>query len=219
MVRAVGIEPTLLSELDFESSASTSSTTPASRVSACLVKACRGYNHAWRLTATSRVLYHAVMSSNLRQILAAFLILALAVIGFVLFSQYVQGFQPCELCLGERWPWYVVIALGVLGVVRPMRWILGLIAVALLVSAGLGVHHAGVELHWWAGPSACTSGNSGAESVEELRAMMMRQTQVVQCDAVSWTFFGLSMATYNALVSLIAAGSAILLYMRSPHAD
>ncbi len=146
---------------------------------------------------------------------AAFLILALAVIGFVLFSQYVQGFEPCELCLRERWPWYVTIALGMAGAIAPSRWIVALIGATMLISAGLGVHHAGVEQHWWEGPSACTGGNMGAGSVEELRAMMMRQTQIVQCDHVSWTFLGLSMATYNAIVSLVAGGAAIVLFVRS----
>ncbi len=170
------------------------------------------------VTATSGLLYKGAMSPSTRQTPAGFLILALAVIGFVLFSQYVQGYQPCELCLRERWPWYATIALGVVGVIAPSRWVLALIGLAMLVSAALGFHHAGAELRWWAGPSACTGGNSGAETVEELREMMMRQTQVVQCDAVSWTFLGLSMATYNGFVSLIAAAAAILILLRSRHA-
>jgi disulfide bond formation protein DsbB len=158
------------------------------------------------------------MSPRLRQILALFLVLALAVIGFVLFSQYVQGYQPCELCLRERWPWYAAIALGIVGVIAPSRLVLALIALALLVSAGLGLHHAGVEQHWWAGPSACTGGNSGAETVEQLRAMMMGQSQIIQCDAIGWTFLGLSMATYNGIVSLIGAAGAIVVLIRSRHA-
>ncbi len=155
---------------------------------------------------------------TLRQSSAGFLVLALAVIGFVLFSQYVQGFEPCELCLRERWPWYAVIALGLVGVVRPSRWILALIAAALLVSSGLGTHHAGVELHWWEGPSACTGSSTGAKTIEELRAMMLRQTQVVQCDVPGWTFLGISMATYNAGLSMIAAALAVLLFARSRNA-
>jgi disulfide bond formation protein DsbB len=158
------------------------------------------------------------MQPALRHASAAFLILGAAVVGFVLFSQYVQGYEPCELCLRERWPWYFTMALGLIGVIAPSRWILALIGVTLLISAGLGFHHAGVELHWWEGPSACTGGNMGAHSVEELRVMMMRQTRVVQCDAVSWSFLGLSMAAYNGILSLIAGAAAIAFFVRSRHA-
>ncbi len=178
-----------------------------------------GYSRGRQVTATSGAAYNGAMSTSLRPALAAFLVLALAVTGYVLFSQYVQGYQPCELCWRERWPWYALIALGIAGIILPSRLILALVAVTFMVSAGLGLHHAGVEQHWWAGPSACTSDNSGARSVAELKAMMLRQKQVIQCDQPTWTLFGLSMATFNFLVSLIAAVAAIVLFMRSRHAS
>jgi disulfide bond formation protein DsbB len=146
------------------------------------------------------------------------LILALAVIGFVLFSQYVQGFAPCELCLRERLPWYGIIGLGIAGLIIPpraklSRWISVLIAAMFLLSAGLGLHHAGVEQGWWAGPQACTGGLTGAQTVEQLRAMM-HSAQLVRCDEISWKFLGLSMAAYNFLVSLVAAVAAIFAIVR-----
>ncbi len=153
-----------------------------------------------------------------RTLAALALALSLAIIGFVLFSQYGQGYEPCELCLRERLPWYAIIGLGLIGVVFPSRWIVALIGLLLLVSAGLGGHHSGVEQHWWAGPTACTGGGtSGANSVDELRAMMMHQ-KVVQCDAIAWKFMGLSMASYNFLVSLIAGVALLTLTFRGRHA-
>jgi disulfide bond formation protein DsbB len=147
--------------------------------------------------------------TTLRAATAEALALSAVVVGFVLFSQYVQGFQPCELCLRERWPWYAAIGLGVAGLALPSRSLLALIGVAFLISAGLGLHHTGVEQHWWPGPSACTSSTSGAQTIDELRALMHAQ-KVVQCDAVTWQVFGLSMATYNFIVSLLA-GVLVLL--------
>jgi disulfide bond formation protein DsbB len=94
---------------------------------------------------------------------------------------------------------------------------LALIGVVLLVSAGLGLHHAGVEQHWWPGPAECTSGSSGAKSVAELKAMLM-QEKVVQCDEIAWKFLGLSMAAYNGLVSLIAGVTVLTFVARRRHA-
>jgi disulfide bond formation protein DsbB len=152
-----------------------------------------------------------------RTLAAAALALSLAIIGFVLFSQYGQGYEPCELCLRERLPWYAIIAMGLTGTVFPSRWFVLSIAVLLLVSAALGGHHSGVEQHWWPGPTACTGGASGANSIDELRAMMLHQ-KVVQCDAIAWTFLGVSMATYNFLISLVAGLAFLALALRGRHA-
>jgi len=157
------------------------------------------------------------MPITLRTLAAAALVLSLAVIGYVLFSEHVQGYEPCELCLRERLPWYAAIAVALFGIVFPSRWFIAAIALLLLVSAGLGLHHSGVEQHWWPGPTACTGSATGAGSIDELRAMMHQQ-KIVQCDAIGWTFLGLSMATWNAIVSLAAALAFISLLLRGRHA-
>jgi len=146
----------------------------------------------------------------------ATLIVGIAIIGYVLFAQHVQHYAPCELCLRERLPWYLLIGLSLAGLVYPARWVLVLIGLTLLVGAGLGLHHAGVEQHWWPGPAECTSGSSGARTIEELKAMLMKE-KVVQCDEIAWKFLGLSMAAWNGLVSL-AAGVAVLFFAVRRHA-
>jgi disulfide bond formation protein DsbB len=151
-----------------------------------------------------------------RLAITAALALGAAVIGYVLFSQYVQGFQPCELCLRERWPWYAIVAVGLIGLLIPSRGMLALIGVLFIVAAGLGGHHVGVEQHWWPGPSACTGGASGAQTIDELRAFLHGQ-QAVMCDAITWRLFGLSMATYNFLVSLAAGLAALFVASRIRH--
>ena len=41
-----------------------------------------------------------------------------AVVGAALLSQIVGGLQPCELCLYERWPYYIAISLTLLAALR-----------------------------------------------------------------------------------------------------
>ena len=67
------------------------------------------------------------------------------------------------------------------------------------------------------GPTECTSGSSGAKTVDELRAMM-RRAKVVQCDAIAGTLFGLSMAAYNLLLSLLAGLFVLFFAFRGRHA-
>jgi disulfide bond formation protein DsbB len=157
------------------------------------------------------------MPISLRTPFQATLLLSIAIIGYVLFTEHVQHYAPCELCLRERLPWYFLIGLSLIGLVFPSRWTLVLIGVVLLASAGLGLHHAGVEQHWWPGPAECTSGSSGAKTIDELRALLLKE-KTVQCDEIAWKFLGLSMAGYNGLVSLIAGVTVLIFAARGRHA-
>ena len=135
------------------------------------------------------------------------LIAAGAVVGTALLSQYVGGLVPCELCLAERWPYYIILALNLVallaGNLRLTRLILGLSAVVFLVGAGLGAYHVGVEQHWISGPTACTGGETGgAKSIEDLQKLLLQQ-QPVRCDEVQWSLFGVSLAGWNFLISLV----------------
>jgi len=128
------------------------------------------------------------------------------VVGAALLSEYVGGLVPCELCLAERWPYYILLALNLGGVLagnpRVTRIVLGLSALVFLVSAGLGAYHVGVEQHWIAGPTACTGGDTaGAKSIEDLQKLLLQQ-QPVRCDEVQWSLVGISLAGWNFLISL-----------------
>src|SRR5262249_49987678 len=83
---------------------------------------------------------------------------------------------------------------------------LGIIALAALANAGLGAYHAGVEWGWWQGPTDCSGApNFGSGSLLD----RLNNVRVVRCDEVQWRFLGLSLAGYNALISLVVAAIAI----------
>jgi len=82
-------------------------------------------------------------------------LLAAAGLGTAYYAQLVLLLTPCALCLWERWPYRVVIVLGVLAALaRPVggRVILGLTGLVFLVGAGIAFLHVGVEFHWWESP-------------------------------------------------------------------
>jgi disulfide bond formation protein DsbB len=137
------------------------------------------------------------------------LVVSGAVLGAALLSQYWGGLDPCELCLLERWPWWAAIAISAAAWFAGARWpLIGpalLLALVFFASAGLGFYHAGVELHWFDGPSACTASGTAATSVDALRAQLLGR-QPVLCDEVQWSLFGISLAGWNGLVSLALGG-------------
>lgn len=116
--------------------------------------------------------------------------------------QYIGGLWPCTLCLWQRWPHAVAVLAGALGLALPQRiWpILGMIAA--LTTASIAAFHVGVEQTWWEGLATCTADTMGSVSVEDLLNTNVTVGAPVRCDAIAWTLFGISMAGWNALLSL-----------------
>ncbi len=140
----------------------------------------------------------------------AVLAITLATIAGAWAFQLIGGYIPCPLCLQQRWPYYAVIPLALLvfmfsrteGAIGTVRLGLLICGVIMLVSAGLGGHHSGVEWGWWEGPTAC-SGGAGL-SKDSVLPDLTNMT-VVSCTEVQWRFMGLSFAGWNFVISLITA--------------
>jgi disulfide bond formation protein DsbB len=135
--------------------------------------------------------------------LIAFL-LGFATIAAALGSQYIGGLYPCELCLEQRMAYYwgLPILLGVLVLWNRLPlavWYLLMAVVTVIFAWGtfMGAFHAGVEWGFWPGPTAC-SGVGDSFSFDQLNNM----TPVIGCDVVQFRFLGISLAGYNALISL-----------------
>lgn len=140
-------------------------------------------------------------------------VLILAVLGF----QYLGGVWPCEMCQWQRWPHFAAAAVGLgggalllMGAIdkRVAPWIAGLAALLIAASGAIGVYHAGVEWRFWEGPSACTG------PAFQLNGPLDLNAPTVRCDVAAWRLFGISLAGYNAIVSLGVAAIAGFLLTR-----
>lgn len=118
--------------------------------------------------------------------------------------QHIGGLAPCKLCLWQRWPHAAAVLVGVVAVFMPGRALPLMGAGAALATAGIGLYHTGVERLWWPGPTTCTAGPIGGLSSEELLDQILA-APVVRCDEVAWALAGLSMASWNAVLSLALA--------------
>jgi disulfide bond formation protein DsbB len=129
--------------------------------------------------------------------------------------QYGLGLKPCPLCLEQRYAYYFTIPLAVMVLlgdqVGASRKVLLAALVAIVLgmawNAALGVYHAGVEWKWWAGPQECSGALEDLGSAGGLLNKLQSIT-VVRCDDAAWRFLGLSLAGYNALISLTLAAVA-----------
>jgi disulfide bond formation protein DsbB len=152
--------------------------------------------------------------------------LSLATLAGAWFFEYVLKLPPCPLCLGQRIPYHVMIPLslllGIAALARaPQKLVIvgfAAVMIAALCNVVLGTYHAGVEWHWWPGPSDCsgplTNLNTGGSLLDQLHSV-----HVVRCDEAAWRFLGISLAGYNVLISLVlAAIAACGLFARRPAA-
>ena len=142
------------------------------------------------------------MSRNTLVLLAAAGSLGLIIAVF--FFQYI-GYPPCRMCIWQRWPHAVAVVIGAFALVVRGRVLPVLGGLAALVTAGLGVYHTGVERDWWEGPASCT-GTGGLDGLSGADLLSTADgPALVMCDQVTWAVAGLSMASWNAIVSLLLA--------------
>ena len=161
------------------------------------------------------------MTSLDRARLLALLVPA-ALLAGALGSQYIGGLHPCEMCHWQRWPHYAAVALALVAFAmrrapdrgRSMVW---LAALAILTSGLIGVYHAGVELGIFEGLTQCASTGGGGGSSADVLADIMA-APLIRCDQVQFTFLGVSMAGWNAILSISAALVILWLSLKQPRA-
>ncbi|HRD45694.1 MAG TPA: disulfide bond formation protein B [Caulobacter sp.] len=123
----------------------------------------------------------------------------------------IGGLAPCYLCLKQREVYWVALTAALVGMIlvrtrygerfrRPANALLGVI---FLVGVGVAVYHAGAEWGWWPGPTICASGGSSVNAAD-MAAIMKGEGRIAppSCEKAVWVFLGLSMAGWNALISL-----------------
>jgi disulfide bond formation protein DsbB len=124
-------------------------------------------------------------------------------------TEWGLGLVPCALCLVERWPYRIGIALGLLALLwaRGRRAALGVMAAVMLAGAGLGMVHVGVEHGWWPSPlPECAAPDLGHGTAAE-RLARMPLFPAKPCDEPTYLIPGLpvSMAMANLLLALALA--------------
>ena len=157
----------------------------------------------------------AISTMKSHWVIAALIASAAMLTGAHAFEAF--GYRPCALCLRQREVYWAVIAIAAIGLVAPRFWkspflpraICALLGGAFLVGAAVAIYHAGVEWKFWPGPTTCSSVHTGgALTADDIAKALSSATKVTACDEAAWRdpVVKLSMAGWNALVSLALAG-------------
>ena len=145
--------------------------------------------------------------SDTRLIPLAMAIISAGALGLALMAQYIFGLEPCVLCVIQRYPYGIIIALGLLGFVFSWKYnkattlSLALIGICFLANSLIAFYHSGVELHWWKSFLEGCAVPEMKGNMDQILADIQSRTKAVRCDEIPWAdpIFGLSMANYNVL--------------------
>ena len=168
------------------------------------------------MQATANPSHPHATASPARTAALAITVIAAATLAGAWYFQLVLDIRPCPLCLEQRYVYYLAIPLGALTALAATRGVargvllagLALLALAALGNAGLGAYHAGVEWHYFKGPTDCTGPIGDLGSAGTL-LQRLDTVKVIRCDEVQWRLLGLSLAGYNVLISLLMAALAL----------
>jgi disulfide bond formation protein DsbB len=125
------------------------------------------------------------------------------------------------MCIWQRWPHAAAITLAALAFTAPAdsgraRGFTLLAALAIAVSGAIGVYHAGVEAKIFEGLTTCTATGKGLSAAELLK--QIAHAPIVRCDEVQFRFLGISMAGWNAILSLGGASLIAMLTLKGRRA-
>ena len=138
-----------------------------------------------------------------RTIILITLFYSLSAIFFALYYQYIKNFPPCELCIYQRIPYFLSILICVVYLKNFLTTKLSLLllSISFIVSFLISGFHVGVEKKYWNFRSGCSSNTDSFENIDQLRAFL-EKVEIIKCDEVILSFYGISMAQGNMLISL-----------------
>ena len=132
------------------------------------------------------------------------IIISVITITSALIAEYIFNLQPCELCLKQRHPYYIIIVVSLMIFFIPVfQNLVSYILIQLGAIYGIfySVWHVGVENKLLKGPSGCTAGLSNSLNTADLKEQILNK-QVISCDEIVWSFFGISAASLNTMILL-----------------
>jgi len=132
------------------------------------------------------------------------IIISVIAITSALIAEYIFNLQPCELCLKQRHPYYLIVVISLIIFFIPVfqkLFLYILIQLGTIYGIFYSVWHVGVENELLKGPSGCTAGLSNSLSTADLKEQILSK-QVISCDEVVWSFFGISAASLNTMILL-----------------
>ena len=130
------------------------------------------------------------------------------------FIEYVLGHQPCNLCILERIPYVIAIVIILLNYKFSQfeKLFLVLLIIVFLTATILSVYHFAIEQGFIEESLVCDLKN-GSQVTSKEEILKQLQEQKVSCKDVTFKIFGLSLTTYNIVISILITINILKIYL------
>ena len=143
------------------------------------------------------------------------LIFLISVIALVsaFFIEYVLGHQPCNLCILERIPYLLAIIIILLNFKfsHYEKFFILLLSIIFLAGTIISLYHLGIEQGFVQESLVCDL-KSGSNLLSKEEILKQLREKNVSCKDVTFKIFGLSLTSYNILISLLITVSTGKIY-------
>ena len=147
-------------------------------------------------------------------LIAVFLISLIALIS-AYFIEYILGHQPCILCLYERIPFFLALLIVLINYKYDKfeKYLILLLSIIFLIATILSLYHLGIEQGFIQESLLCNL-EKGANILDKDEILKQLQQKSISCKDVTFKIFGLSLTSYNMIVSLLLTISLTKIYFR-----
>ena len=129
------------------------------------------------------------------------------------FIEYILSHQPCNLCILERIPYLLAIIIILLNFKfsHYEKFFILLLSIIFLAGAIISLYHLGIEQGFIQESLVCDL-KSGSNLLSKEEILKQLQEKNVSCKDVTFKIFGLSLTSYNILISLLITVSTGKIY-------
>tara|TARA_Y100001970_G_scaffold104833_1_gene131225 strand:- start:310 stop:792 length:483 start_codon:yes stop_codon:yes gene_type:complete len=153
--------------------------------------------------------------SEINKTIVIKLIFVISIVALVsaFFIEYVLGHQPCNLCILERMPYVLAIIIIVLKYkfVHFEKYFILLLIFIFLFATILSLYHLGIEQGFIEESLVCDLKN-GSNLLSKEDILKQLQQKNVSCQDVTFKIFGLSLTSYNIILSLLMCITTTKIY-------
>ena len=152
--------------------------------------------------------------SKKKLFLAIFLISFIALIS-AYFIEFVLGYQPCNLCLYERVPYFLAILILLVNFKynKLEKHFIFFLIIIFFIATLLSLYHLAIEQGLIEESLLCNL-EKGTNIIDKDEILKQLQQKNISCKDVAFKIFGLSLTTFNIIISLLLTVSLAKVYLK-----
>jgi len=142
------------------------------------------------------------LKNNLLNPIFISLIIGIFALLIAFYLQYFLGFDPCRLCMFQRYGYTIIILLSLLGLIFHKNKIISiLIIISFIIIPSIGFWHVGIEQQWWAASLECSGITDNIGSLKE-ELKNINNKSVASCDQISPKFLNITLVQWSFIYGL-----------------